>query len=76
MQILMLLKAAAGLATAFFTWLRDRRMATLVATADEATSLKESANAIDQAHDARTTVEHDLDCRPDSLRADDGFRRD
>lgn len=72
----MLLKAVAGLATAFFTWLRDRRMSDLVATADEATSLKESADAIDRAHDARISTDLALDRQPDSLRADDGFRRD
>lgn len=76
MQILMLLKAVAGVAAAVLDWLRDRRMARLVARADEATSLKEISDAIDTAHAARTATDLALDRRPDSLRADDGYRRD
>lgn len=76
MQFFILLKAVAVLATTIFDWLRDRQTAGIVARADEATSLAETADAIDKAHDARMATDVALDRQPDSLRADDGFRRD
>lgn len=76
MQFLTLLKTVAALATAVLDWLRDQRTADLVERADEAISLKETSDAIDRAHEARTAASLGLDRQPDRLRADDGFRRD
>jgi len=75
MTWLTLLKAMVVAASAFATWLRDRRLIDGARAETLSANLKSALDEIAAANAARDSVRRGLVRDPERLRDDDGFRR-